>query len=516
MKLWKLFSMPFKKTIAHGEKTDSNSVTQFVDLSLVKNESWALLTFAGCQDVKIQKMIMNAEYNISSLLIYCEGIVDTKQINETIIPSLHDWLKEVDSQPLTEDTILLGWSMSTLHKETILDHIVTKVFDGELILFFEGVKSAFIINIAKPPTRNPEESNSEISIRGPRDGFIEDISVNVALVRKRLRTKSLSYEQFTLGKRSQTKAGLLYIKDIIQPKIVEEAKARLSSIDTDAVYSSNELEELLSESKFSLIPLFDYTGRPDYVVSSLLRGRFAIILDGVPTAIIAPANLMLLVKTAEDIHNSYSNITFGRILRLFGLCISLFLPGFYIAITTYHQDQIPLTLLATLVTSRKGVPFPTPIEAFVMLVLFELFREAGMRLPSAVGQTLAVVGGLIIGEAAIRAGLTSPSLLVVIAATLVSTFTLVNQSLAGGVSIIRLGILLISSFLGIFGFFLSIFVLLISLANLKSFGIPFLAPISPITWRDVTASLVRLPASFQNKRPKMLNVQDSTRERSKK
>ncbi|MCQ6557286.1 spore germination protein [Paenibacillus mendelii] len=518
MKSWQPVTKFFtKKRHAQNHQEPSAAAgARCVVSSLDKNEEWAKETFGDCQDVKIQKMGFHEGQDVSALLVYCEGLSDTKLINETIIPSLRKCLDEIRLQPLNEDVLISGWPISTLKREEMLDNLVTKVFNGQLILFFEGLASAHMIDIANSPARKPEDANTDVSIRGPRDGFVEDLTVNVALVRKRLRTNSLSYEQYILGERSQTKAGLLYIKDVIRPEVVEEVKNRLSEIDIDAVYSSSELEELLAESKFTLFPLFDYTGRPDFVVSTLLRGRFAIILDGVPTAIIAPANLTLIFKSAEDVHNSYSLVAFGRLLRLLGLCIALFLPGFYVGIGMYHQDQIPLTLLATLVMSRKGVPLPGPLEALLMLLMFELFREAGARLPSAIGQTLTVVGGLIIGDAAIRAGFTSPMLLVVIATSAVATFTLVNQSLIGAVSILRIGILIVSSFLGIFGFLLSVFVVLISLANLRSFGIPYLAPISPLILRDLVQALFRVPATYLKKRPKMLNTQDSTRKRSGK
>lgn len=514
MKTWQLLGKLLKnKRIAQKNGQESSAVagTRHVDPSLAKSEAWVKDTFAECHDVKVQKIGFHEGQDVTVLLVYCEGLSDTKRINETIIPSLREWLSEIHIRPLNEETFISDWPISSLKKETMLENLVPKIFNGQLILFVDGLASAYTLDIANLPQRKPEEASTEVSIRGPRDGFIEDLSVNVALVRKRLRTESLSYEQYMLGKRSQTKAGLLYIKDVIRPEVVEEIKQRLTEIDIDAVYSGNELEELLAESKWSLFPLFEYTGRPDYVVAALLRGRFAILLDGVPTAIIAPANLTLLFKSAEDLHNAYWFVAFGRMLRLLGLSISLFLPGFYIGIATYHQDQLPLTLLATLVMARKGVPLPTPIEALMMLLLFELFREAGVRLPNAVGQTLAVVGGLIIGDAAIRAGMTSPSLLVVIATTAVATFTLVNQSLTGTVSVLRIGILIVSSVLGIFGFILSVFVVLICLANLRSFGVPYLAPISLFTFRDAVHALFRAPVSYLKKRPKMLNTVDSTR-----
>ncbi|MGE5701770.1 MAG: spore germination protein [Clostridia bacterium] len=508
--------MTFRKSLErpeHGQITPPAADSQPVSSSLAFNEEWAARTFVDCHDVIMKQFVFG---QTAVTLLYCEGLADTKQLNETILPSLHAVLAEIsaESAVLTDDILRSKWTISSLKQERALADTVSSVFNGELVLFLDGLASAFIVNIADPPKRNPEDSNTEISIRGSRDGFIENLAVNVALIRKRLRTESLSYEQYTLGRRSKTKVGLLYIKDVIRPQIVDEVKQRLAGIDTDAVYSTNQLEELLAEKKFTLFPLFDYTGRADYVVASLLRGRFVIVLDGVPTVIIGPTNLMMIIKTSEDLHSAYSSVTYGRILRLAGLLISLFLPGFYIAIISYHQDQVPLTLLATLVMSRKGVPLPAPAEALIMLLLFELFKEAGLRLPQAIGQTLGVVGGLIIGDAAIRSGLTSPSLLVVIGSTAVATYSLVNQTLSVSVSILRIAVLLMSAFLGIFGFILSIFIVLIMLSNLRSFGIPYLAPISPFTPRDAISALVRLPASFQKRRPKMLHVQDATREGS--
>lgn len=518
MNAWKFFLDKLKKKrVALSPKppeTFGASETHSVSDSWKDQEQWLYETFQGSQDVKIHKLSFGQNQEVSILLVYCEGLADIIRINESVLPSLRMFFEEHGYRPLEEETILSCWAIATLRKETSPDKLIRAVFDGHLVLFFSGIPSAYTIDVILRPNRKPEDAKTEVSIRGPRDAFTESLNINVALIRKRMRSPSLIYEQFTLGKRTQTLTGLLYIKDVIRPEVVEEARSRLSAIDIDAVYSMNELEELMSENPWSIFPEFDYSGRPDYVLSSLLRGRFAILMDGLPTAIIAPANLALLFKAAEDLHSSYSTVVFGRTLRLFGLFISLFLPGIYVAITSYHPDQIPLTLLATIVLNRKGVPLPAPVEAFVMLIMFELFREAGIRLPNAIGQTLAVVGGLIIGDAAIRAGLTSPTLLVTIATTAVATFMLVNQSLAGAVSIVRLFILLISATLGIFGYLASFLVILTLLANKRSFGVPYLAPASPFQFRDFLHATFRAPAVALKKRPKMLDTVDNTRQGS--
>ncbi|WP_103143247.1 spore germination protein, partial [Effusibacillus lacus] len=375
----------FKKIGELQNDSGLQTVGQAVDSSLEKNARWIRSACALCQDVKSQKLQFQTETGSrTALLLYCEGLADIKQIPQTIVPGLEELLSS-DQPPDT-------WNVAPLSIETDLEIVIAKVFQGALAVFVDGIGKAYLLDISNPPQRTPEEPNTEVSIRGPRDGFVEELTVNVALVRKRLKTRSLACEKFVLGRRSQTRAALLYMEDIINPQVRDEIRNRLSNINFDAVYTSSQLEEHLADSSFSIFPLFHYTGRPDHVVTSLLLGRFAILLDGLPTALIGPANLFLLLKSPEDFHVNFLYVIMERLVRFLGAVIAVFLPGFYIAITTYHQDQIPLTLLATFITARKGVPFPTPVEAFIMLTLFEILREAGLRLPGVIGQTLAVVG----------------------------------------------------------------------------------------------------------------------------
>lgn len=499
------------------EPLDRNRLShRKVSNRFAQNIKWVHHTFQPCQDVEISRVILG--HHREALLVYNEGLCDLKRINEVVIPRLHQRYEKHRSNVIDKDFLLSYWDVTPVTAESHLEPLIEKVFGGELVLFIDGINVAYVFDVSDRPQRTPEESNTEMSIRGPRDGLIEDLIVNVALVRKRLRTNSLYYEKYTLGKRTRTQVGLLYIADVVRPQVITEIKERLRRIDdhVDSIISSTDLEEMLSPSPFSLFPLFDYSGRADYIVSALLRGRFALIVDGSPTAIIAPVNFTLLLKAPEDIQTSYLYVTFERLFRFVGTGIALFAPGFYVALTSYHQSQLPLAFLATLVQARSGVPLPTPLETVIMLVLFELFREAGIRMPHAIGQTLAVVGGLIIGDAAIRAGLTSPTLVVVVATTAVATFALVNHSVSGAVSVIRMGVLLISSLLGIFGFFLSAFALLVYMAHLRSFGVSYLAPVSPLNFRDFLFTAFRPPSSQYKKRPRFLKTADSTRRKDSK
>ncbi|QHW29915.1 spore germination protein [Paenibacillus rhizovicinus] len=466
--------------------------------------------FEKCADVNFQPVqLMNEESRWGILFVYCEGLIDGKRIDQSIIPQL---------EKLTADQVESGelgnLSFQPLDKDQ--QAIIDDVFSGKLLLVFDRLDKLYTLDISDPPQRQPQESNTEVSVKGPRDGFTEQVSMNIALIRKRLRTKTLCCESYVIGRRSRTKVALLYESDIIDPTLIETARKRIGKIDVDALVSSEELAEYISDSPFRLFPLIDYIGRPDFAVEALLRGRFVIIVDGTPMVLIAPATLTSLLKTPEDIHASYIFVACESLLRYLGLFMGIFIPGFYVALTSYHLDQIPITTLATVINVSKGLPIPAPLEAFLMQITFELFREAGIRLPKGVGQTVTVVGGLFIGQAAIEAGLTSPAMLVVTALSMVSTYTLVNQSLSGLVTLLRLYILACASFLGMYGFFWGMFALLVYLTRIQSFGVPYLAPISPPVFKDMLMALLTKPRISMRTRPLIYKPADVDRKEGEK
>ncbi|MCP1309053.1 spore germination protein [Paenibacillus tyrfis] len=463
--------------------------------------------FANCPDVKIDSYSIDANRTVT--FVYCEHLCDLQQINETVLTALYKLASgdDVRTVPLQLKPFLSPLTAT---------RAAQAVFGGELLVILGQTHEVFTLNLMNVPKRNPEESVLDVSIRGPRDGFVEDYSVNLALIRKRLRTETLALEEFTLGKRSSTKVGLLYVRDVINPAYVNDVRSRLSQIDLDTLVSPAQLEEWIGEPRFSLFPLFFYTGRPDFVVDSLSRGRFALIVEGGPLAIVAPANLFLIIKSPEDAYFPFWISSMSRILRISGLCISILLPGFWISLAQYNQDQLPFPLLSSITQTRIGLPLPISMELFLMLFLLDLFREAGSRLPKAIGQTLTVVGGIVIGDAAVRAALISPSLLIIASLSSVANYTLSNQALVGGVTIARFIVFLASSFLGMYGFVISIIALVLHLASQQSFGLPYLAPVSPLSVREVITGVLASAWRRLRKRPQILHTQDSTRTGRKK
>jgi hypothetical protein len=461
--------------------------------------------FRKSADIKMEQYVLGAGDQPQTLhLVYCTGLTDLDKIDDVLIR-----LESVAQSGLAEK-LDNKWKIVRVQSPP---EVVQSVFAGYLILYFENAGLVYALDIADPPQRSVEESNTELAIKGPRDAFVEDLDTNVALVRKRIRSNSLCYEQFVIGKRTQSRVALLYVEDITKTQIVDEARRRLQNIDLDLLFSSSQLEEMLADNSLSIFPLLHYTTRPDFVVDCLLRGRFAILVEGAPTAVIGPANLTLLLKTPEDAYLPYYMGSFGMVFRFAGLAISLLLPGFWTALAAFNMEQLPYPLIATISLARIGLPLPAPLEAFLMLALFELFREAGERLPKALGQTIAVVGGIVVGDAAIRAGLASTTFLVIASVTAVASFTLVNQSLVGTVSIIRLFVLLCSATLGMYGFILSTIAIVLYLSTLESFGISYLAPVSPLTWRDLISAFFRRPWVLKLSRPAILQTKDSTRQK---
>jgi len=498
-------------------KDDSQERTNALRLPLEDLDRKKLLeVFGPSGDVNMHTYYKKDEVNesVNPLLIYCDGMIDARQLNDFLYVQLGRLLsRESASDDIRETQLpIQPHNLNRLEGDNAVENMIQQVYSGNLVLFFEDTKSLYAIPMAAPPQRETSESNTEISIKGPRDGFTEAIETNIALVRKRLKTPSLGVEYFQLGTRSVTSVALLYMTDITNRDLLDEARNRLEKIEIDGILSSQLLEEALADSSYSLFPLIEYMGRPDYIAAGLLRGRFAIVVDGSPMVLMAPSNIMTLLKSPEDLHLPFYYVTLERLLRIIGLIVAIFFPGFWVAISAFNLDQIPFPLLATIVVARLGLPLSGPVDLFLMIALFELFREAGMRLPKAVGQTVAVVGGLIVGEAAINAGLTGPTTLVVSAVTAVATFTLVNQSLSGAVTFIRLFVLTLSCLFGMLGFFLSVFLIVVYLSSLTSFGLPYLSPISPIRFKEALLATLAFPRKWYKMRPAMNRPRDPTRQ----
>lgn len=478
----------------------------------IMNEQELRDIFQEAGDVFFNTSTFCPKSPVKVTLAGCEGMVDLELLNQIVIDRLNEFFEEYNGEQLTKENIAQCLHLPQLEEVSSEERMIADIYCGKLLIFFHDGPYLFVTNISHRPQRTPEDTMTEVTIKGPRDNFIEDLSVNTALIRKRLRTNSLYVKKFLVGKRSLTEVALLYIHDTADPKMVEMVTEKINAIDVDGIYSGNQFIELIEKSS-PFFPRHNYSGRPDFAVQSLLNGRLIILIDGVAYALILPINAFFLLKTAEDSENISGFNSFERLMRIMGVFVATLLPGFWVAVTTFHPDHLPLILLATMVESRRGIPMPAALEALIMLLLFELFKEAGVRMPSAAGGTLSVLGALIIGDAAIRAGLTSPAMLVIIAGSSIATFTLVNHSLIGAISLARLACIFLSSILGLFGFLFMLHFLVISVCNIRVLGVPLFSISGNLNFKYAIKSILRLPSKFDTSRPNPIMSKDLTKKR---
>lgn len=446
--------------------------------------------FKDCEDVFFKEYPGVQDDTPWGIIIYNKMMCDAVKMSETFLPVIY---KEWEADKKAPDPEKLESQLTLQKIQANEEKVINLVFSGTCVILIPGDEYCYAFNAASEFNRTPQDATSEATIKGARDGFVENLTTNVALIRKRLKTTDLVYTSVDLGEITPVSVGILYLKERIVPQMAEEIINKLKSYSGDAPVGIGELTEHISPYRFSLFPIFDYSGRPDFANDALLRGRLIMILDGSPVVLIAPSNLMQLLFAAEDPHLPFYFVFPWRMLRLVAIMLSILLPGFYTSLMSYHQDQIPFPLLATIGSTRSSLPFSLSVEMFVILFILSLLREAGSRMPSPVGGTITLVAGIIIGDAAIRGGLFSPTAIVIAAMSFVAGSTLANQDFVFTQTILRFLILLMSSFLGLFGFFITIFLIINYTAHLRPFGQPFLAPFSPFAPQRLLRNFMRIP-----------------------
>lgn len=453
--------------------------------------------------------------NQKCAIVCIDGLVDMELINDkTIKPILTDHSFKDSNIHLSEiPSYLIDHVLSTeeIHIVNTLDDVMLPILSGDTAIFINGTTQVIIIGTKNWEGRSIEEPTSETLVRGPRDGFNENLRTNTVLIRRRVRDPNLRFESFKIGRRSKKDLVLTYIDGIINPKIIEEIKRRLKSIDVDDAPESGYIEQLIEDSYLSIFPQHIVTERPDKVSSAIMQGKAAILLDGTPFVLIAPSVFSDHFQSPGDYYQRFPIGTFIRALRYLAAFFAVFLPGLYIALVSYHPGMIPSNLAFQIAATREGVPFPAVVEAFIMEATFELLREAGIRLPKMIGQTIGIVGGLVIGEAAVSAGIVSPIMVIIVAVTAVSTFAIPSYEMSITFRILRFGIMLAAALFGFYGLILAYIMINIHLTNLKSYGVPYTAPFAPAFFPDWKDLIVRAPIVMVTQRPEMLQTKDSRR-----
>jgi spore germination protein KA len=357
-----------------------------------------------------------------------------------------------------------------------------------------------------------EEPQSQTVIRGPKEGFTENIRTNTALIRRKIKSPDLWIINRKIGRQTQTDVSVMYLHGIADEKIVNEILQRLDRIDTDSILESGYIEEFIQDRTFTPFPTITNTERPDAVAGAVLEGKVAILVDGTPFVLIAPITIFKLFQSSEDYYQKHDIATFLRLLRMVSFVISMLLPSLYIAITTFHQQMLPTLLLISLAAQREGVPFPALVEAFAMEITFEVLREAGVRMPRAIGSAISIVGALVLGQAAVQAGLVSAAMVIIVSFTAIASFVAPSISISNSARLLRFGFMILAATLGLFGIIAGMIAVLIHLSGLRSFGIPYLVPVAPFIPSDQKDTLIRVPWWAMKRRPRLINTQNVTRQ----
>lgn len=382
---------------------------------------------------------------------------------------------------------------------------------GKAALLFNGYPKALLCDAKGFMTRAITEPDAEKTLRGPREGFVESLRINTSLIRRRIRIPQLWMESLTVGELTKTEVVFAYIKGLAREKLVREVRDRLRRIKIDSVLESGYVEDFIADTPYTVFPLTLRTERPDKVAAYLLQGRVAIFVDGTPQTLIVPVELSVLMQAPDDYYEPPPIGSLIRLLRYVSLLISLLLPGFYVAVINFHQELLPTTLLLRITASREGVPFPVIAEVLLLDALFEILREAGVRLPAAIGPAISIVGALILGDAAIRAGMVSPAVVIVIALTAIAGFTAPAFSLGISFRILRFTYTIMGAVFGLFGVQFIILLTVMHLCSLRSFGYPYLNPLAPLIWQDMKDNLVRTWWWGMRERPKLLGQREPQR-----
>ncbi|MGO4547535.1 spore germination protein [Paenibacillus sp. 2TAB23] len=508
------------KSSPRAEKHEKEQLDPYenkpLSLSLSDNMESIKTELGESQDIIFRELTLVDRSQTKALIVYVQGMVDDERMEEFIIQPLHRERFPLDErvEPKELLAVIKANILSTGIVVDICDWklLFQKLFMGYGILFVEGSDQAVGANVIGGARRGIEEPKTEMAIRGPREGFTESIRTNTSLIRRRIRSPKLWMEQWTIGEISQTPVSIMYVKGLADENVLKDLRERLESIRIDGILESGYIEELIADQKWSPFPTILSNERPDAVAGNLLEGRIAILVDGTPFVLVIPAILNMFFQASEDYYQRFDIATFLRMLRFVSFLIALLMPSIYVAIVGYHQEMIPTQLLLKLAAQREGVPFPAYLEAFIMEFVFEILREAVVRMPSAAGNTISIVGGLVIGQSVVEAGIVSPAVVIVVSFTAIASFVSPTYSLGIAARLLRFILLLAASTLGFYGIGIVVLMIILHLSNIRSFGMPYIKPFAPFYLRDVKDTLVRAPLWLMRERPQNLGNQNIVRQ----
>ncbi|WP_440962086.1 spore germination protein [Paenibacillus nitricinens] len=450
-------------------------------------------------DLKIRHLKVGEDSSVSVAALYLSGLVQKEVVDEFIVGSLVGVTSEMINEKVPASGSLIEFILNRTLEigDAVIQEdwkeVLLAILSGETVILIDGYASAIVCGTQGGETRSVTEPSSQLVVRGPKDSFVESLATNISLIRRRLKTPNLRLEYMKIGEVSHTYVGMLFIKGIVDEKLVNEVRERLNEIQIDAILESGYIEELIQDKTFTPFPTINNSERPDVAASNLLEGRVVLVIDGTPFILILPAVFTQFFQSSSDYAERFDISILMLFIRYISFIILILGPSIYIALTTFHYEMIPTTLLINLLSQRENVPFPAFVEAIVMEGAFEIIREAGVRMPRAVGQTVSVVGALILGQAVVEAGIITPVMVIVVALTGIASFAIPSYNMAIAGRLIRFAFLIFAGMFGFYGITLGLIILVAHMNSLRSFGIPYLSPIVPLSVKRQKDTFLRLP-----------------------
>lgn len=474
-----------------------------ISKSVEVNEAYLKEQFNHCSDIVIRSFMLRDETKL--ILVYLDGMTRLQSVEDNILkPLIFSGLPQgIDRIQSLAEMFRSEWiPLTDVKTDKSLDDLVNHILKGSLGILVDGEASALIAQVQGYETRGIQEPQKESTLRGSKEGFVENIRTNTTLIRRRIIHPLLKMESFTIGKYTQTEVILTYMKGLADEKVLSEVREKLGKIELDGVIDSAYIEEWLENSSFSIFSQIQNTERPDIVTASLLDGKVALITNGTPFALILPITLWSGLQSADDYFERFVFVILNRMIRYSMTFISFALPAIYVSLSTFHPEMIPSNLMIGIATARESSPFPTVIEVFLMMFIFDGLQEAGVHLPNQLGPVVSIIGALVIGQAAVEAGIISTPIIIVISLTGIAAYTIPRYSATLPFRLIRYLMLFITGLLGFVGFAFGIIFLLIHLVSLESFGTPYLSPVAPFDGKRIKDVIIRLPFWIKNDRNK--------------
>lgn len=507
MNFWKKKKVQQADFFADEEKqSDGTVLTSSLEENLVKFRS----IFESDDTIQFRMLENQSQKAVHGCVIYVEGMIDHQVLDEYVIePAINSNIPRYTRSNYLEELQKKALTASGLCLTQDIQEMTDAVLGGNGVLLLDGSPKAVIIFCKNLESRAVEEASSEKAVRGPRDGFSEPLLTNLSLIRRRVTSPDLKFQYKYIGKVTKTKVCICYLKSIASDQIIKELERRLDELDIDGIVDSGYIQELIKDSPFSPFDTVGYTERPDSIVGKLLEGRVALVVDGSPFVLTVPFIFPEIFQTPEDYYNNFIFASFNRLLRIFGAVLALFVPAIYVSLTNFHQEMLPTPLLLSIAAGRSDVPFPTVLEAFLMLIVFEILREAGARMPTAIGQTVSIVGALVLGQAAVDAKFIAPSMIIIVALTGISA--LMSTKVQGAILILRFALLILAAFMGIYGVIFGALCIVIHLMSIRSFGVPYMLTEGSIRFSDIKDTIIRAPWWYMRLRTQLIASKNRTR-----